>query len=189
MARLQQVTVCRARRRRFCATAAKALAEHDIPSVVSPKPLASGAYSLRVPTATAKQARRVLTTWMRLHLTPAERAKQLVYESWVSSDFRKHHAAQAILEAAVATNPTDTVLLTSLGAVLADRCRWAQAVGYLEKAIELGSTDRHAYLNLAIALMNCGDAGRARAERLFRKAHTLKPSPQTWEAYFDPHGH
>lgn len=188
MAREQRVIVCRAEGRQRLSAAAKALAEHGISSVVSTKRLASGAYSLRVPTAKAKQARRVLMTWMKLHLTPAELAKQLVYESWFSSDWRKHNVAQTILQKAVAANPTDPILLTCLGAVLSDRGLFAQALPLLEKAIEMGSTDRNTYMNLAIVLMNT-DASRIRARRLFEKARKLKPSRQTWEAYFDPHGY
>jgi hypothetical protein len=67
---------------------------------------------------------------MRLHLTPAERARQLVDEGWRSSDERKFVVAQTILQAAVAANPTDPILVTCLGAVLSDRCRWAKAVPF-----------------------------------------------------------
>lgn len=122
-------------------------------------------------------------------MTHIRRAKQLVDQSWTSNDLRSLDAARGILEEAVAANPEDTSLLVCLGAVLSDRGEHVLAVAVLEKAIELGSVDRNAHRNLAIALMNCDSAGRRRAMGIFKKADKMNPSPETWEAYFDPHAH
>jgi Flp pilus assembly protein TadD len=95
--------------------------------------------------------------------------------------------ARAILEEASAANPDDTTLLVCLGAVLSDRGEHVLAISVLERAIELGSVDGNAHRNLAIALMNCDSDGRRRAMGIFKKANKMTPSPETWEAYFDPH--
>lgn len=123
-------------------------------------------------------------------MTAIQQAKQLVDQSWSSGDFRQSHlAARAILDEVIAANPDDTTALIGLGAILSDLGEHARAVTVLEKAIALGSRDRNAHFNLAVALMNCDSARRARATGLFEKAGQMAPSPETWEAYFDPHGH
>jgi Flp pilus assembly protein TadD len=122
-------------------------------------------------------------------MTPIKRAKQLVEQSWNSDDLRGLDTARSILEEAIAANPKDAALLVCLGAVLSDRGEHGLAVSTLEKAIELGSVDRNAYRNLAIALMNCDSDGRRRAMGVFKKANEMNPSPETWEAYFDPHAY
>jgi Flp pilus assembly protein TadD len=122
-------------------------------------------------------------------VTPVRRAKQLVEQSWTSNDGRPLDAARAVLEEALTANPEDTTLLVCLGAVLSDRGEHALAVSILEKAIALGSVDRNAHRNLAIALMNGDSESRQRAVGIFKKAETMTPSPETWEAYFDPHAY
>ena len=124
-------------------------------------------------------------------MTPAGRAKRLVDEAWADPGRWEDHlgAAEALLRAAAAADPADPIPLICLGAVLSDRGHHAQAIPVLEQAIRLGSRDRNAYQNLAIALLNTGPDGRARAQPLFEAARELAPSPDTWEAYFDPHGH
>jgi hypothetical protein len=37
--------------------------------------------------------------------------------------------------------------------------------------------------------MNSGARGRSLARAQFKKADKLEKSPETWEAYFDPHGY
>jgi tetratricopeptide (TPR) repeat protein len=118
-----------------------------------------------------------------------KRAKQLVDQSWSSNDLRNLDTARDILQDAIAANPADTTLLICLGAVLSDRGEHAQAVKILEKAIMLGSVDRNAYKNLAIALMNCDSDGHHRAIGFFKQASEMAPSSDTWEAYFDPQAH
>jgi Flp pilus assembly protein TadD len=124
-------------------------------------------------------------------MTPVQRAKQLVDsvsnspDEWEST----YAAAENLLEQALQENPMDQDVLICLGAVLSDRGQHRRAVSLLEKVIALGSADRNAYMNLAIALMNCDSESRVRARPLFRLAEKLEPSSQTWEAYFDPHGH
>lgn len=124
-------------------------------------------------------------------MTPIDRARRLVEETW--NDTTKWeanlNAAQEILEMAVAAEPSDAAALVCLGAVLADRGKPQEAVEVLEKAIQLGSVDRNAYQNLAIALMDCDIAGRERAPSVFKLAEQLQASPQTWEAYFDGQGY
>src|SRR5262249_24144984 len=122
-------------------------------------------------------------------VTPTRRARQLVDQSWSSNDLRSLDTARGILEEAIAANPQDTTLLVCLGAVLSDRGDHTLAISVLEKAIELGSVDRNAYRNLAIALMNCDSDGRRRAMGVFKKSKKMTPSPETWEAYFDPHAY
>ena len=124
-------------------------------------------------------------------MTPIDRARQLIEETWIDTTKWEANmkAAHEILEMAAAADPADAATLVCLGAVLSDRGKPQEAVEVLEKAIKLGSTDRNAYRNLAIALMDCDIAGRERAPSVFKKAEEFEASPQTWEAYFDPHGY
>ena len=121
-------------------------------------------------------------------MTPIIQARELVEQCWQSNDLRGLDFARNLLEEALVTKPEDLSLLICLGAVLSDKGEHLLAVSVLERAVELGSVDRNAYTNLAIALMNCSD-GRHRAMRFFKKAGELAPSPETWEAYFDPQAH
>lgn len=104
-------------------------------------------------------------------MTPIEQAKRLIDEAHASPDRweNKYAAAQRLLEEALQSSPEDTDLLICFGAVLSDRGRHREAVPVLEQAISLGSSDRNAYLNLAIALMNCDANGRGQAEAFFKK--------------------
>ena len=122
-----------------------------------------------------------------MKMTPIDQARQLVDEASRSPNQWEQNgkAARALLEAALEENTSDTILLTCLGTVLSDLGQHDRAVSLFEQAIELGSTDRNAYRNLAIALMNVGPEARARAPAFFKQAEALKPCPQTWEAYFD----
>lgn len=122
-------------------------------------------------------------------MSPATEAKQLVMDAYArGADYEQNYArARALIEAALQSDPDNTVLLTCLGAILSDCGEHAAAVKVLKKAIALGSTDRHTYFNLAVATLNRGS--HIRAETLFKQAATLEAGPHTWEAYFDPHGH
>lgn len=117
---------------------------------------------------------------------------------------REHHAAawreqerwEAHLAAAIATlrgvldsHPGDEAAQVSLGGVLSDRGRHAEARRLLEPLLKRGSTDRTLYWNYAVALMNLGASERREAKRWFDRAAELQASPDTIEAYIDFHGH
>jgi len=112
------------------------------------------------------------------------RARALVDEIWRDQSLwdENFRAAVAVLEEALARAPDDIKTLTNLGA---DCGRKGDAVRYLERAVALGSRDRHTTFNLAVALL---DRDRERAMELFERASALDPGVDTWEAYFDPHG-
>jgi tRNA U34 2-thiouridine synthase MnmA/TrmU len=77
--------------------------------------------------------------------------------------------------------------LSGGGAVYRDQGFHAKAHETLKKAIDLGLRDKHTFFNRAVAVMNMGKSKSA--ARFFEKAAELIPSPETWEAYFDPLGH
>lgn len=95
--------------------------------------------------------------------------------------------AAATLEAALSADGDDPLLLTGLGAVACDRAQYADACEVLQRALALGSDDRHAAFNLGVALLNTGRTAQARAA--FEQARTMAASPFTWEAWFDPQAH
>lgn len=95
--------------------------------------------------------------------------------------------AAATLEAALSAHGDDPLLLTALGAVACDRAQYAHAREVLQRALALGSDDRHAAFNLGVALLNTGRMAQARAA--FEQARTMAASPFTWEAWFDPQAH
>jgi Flp pilus assembly protein TadD len=117
-----------------------------------------------------------------------EQASRLVNEAWQNTKTWEANYAQArtLLEAALEKEPEHKTILTNLGAVLSDLGFHAEAATHLHYAIKLGSEDKNTCFNLAVALMNCGK--KAQAMRAFKKADTLSPAPDTWQAYFDPHG-
>lgn len=96
-------------------------------------------------------------------------------------------AALATAAAALSAHGDDPLLLTALGAVACDRAQYAHAREVLQRALALGSDDRHAAFNLGVALLNTGRAAQARAA--FEQARTMAASPFTWEAWFDPQAH
>ena len=93
-----------------------------------------------------------------------------------------------VLKDALVKDPNNTITLTNLGAALCDFGRHESAIPYLEKAIFLGSKDRHTYFNLGVACINC-EKHRSNSSQYFNQAKDLESSEKTWEAYFDPHGH
>lgn len=95
--------------------------------------------------------------------------------------------AAATLEAALSVHGDAPLLLTALGAVACDRAQYADAREVLQRALALGSDDRHAAFNLGVALLNTGRTAQARAA--FEQARTMAASPFTWEAWFDPQAH
>ncbi|MEN5395479.1 tetratricopeptide repeat protein [Stenotrophomonas sp. TWI377] len=95
--------------------------------------------------------------------------------------------ATATLEAALSAHSEDPLLLTGLGAVACDRAQYVRAREVLQRALALGSDDRHAAFNLGVALLNTGRTAQARAA--FEQARTMAASPFTWEAWFDPQAH
>lgn len=122
-------------------------------------------------------------------MNPTQEAKRLVDDAFGGSGNwdRNYARARALIEAALESDPDNITLLTCLGAILSDTGQHAQAVPVLKRAVKLGSTDRHTYFNLAVATLNRGS--HVRADKLFAQAAGLQGGSETWEAYFDPHGH
>lgn len=92
--------------------------------------------------------------------------------------------ARAILEKSLEADQRNVVALTCLGAVLCDLHLYAKAREYLERAVQLGSTDRNTYINLFVAMLDSEAMEDARAA-LDEGVH-FERNPETWEAYFDP---
>ena len=117
------------------------------------------------------------------------RAKSLVDEIWTHPNRFAANLAEAdrLLRLVVRADPGNVEALTCLGAVLSDAGKHKEAASTLRKAICLGSEDRNTCFNMAVALIN--SAHHDEAMEYFRLADALPASPQTWEAYFDPHGH
>lgn len=124
---------------------------------------------------------------MNLDIISASRS--LVEEAWKQPDKWEANlsSAEAMLAKALIEAPDNVLALTCLGAVLSDQGEHPKAASALQRAVELGSTDRNTYFNLGVARMNCGTHERAMAS--FREAKDLQPSPLSWEAYFDPLAH
>ncbi|WP_437732056.1 tetratricopeptide repeat protein [Sorangium sp. So ce1335] len=95
--------------------------------------------------------------------------------------------AEQLLREHLQAEPSCVDALTSLGAVLSDTGRHHEALVALRRAEALGSTDANTYHNLAVALMNTDERGKARG--YFERAALLRPGESTLQAYFDPHGH
>ncbi|MGK3999972.1 UDP-N-acetylglucosamine-peptide N-acetylglucosaminyltransferase [Sorangium sp. So ce1024] len=95
--------------------------------------------------------------------------------------------AERLLREHLETEPDCIDALTSLGAVLSDTGRHLEALAELRRAEGLGSTDANTYHNLAVAMMNTSERGKARG--YFEKAARRQAGAGTLQAYFDPHGH
>ncbi|WP_438015715.1 tetratricopeptide repeat protein [Sorangium sp. So ce315] len=95
--------------------------------------------------------------------------------------------AERLLREHLEAEPSCVDALTSLGAVLSDAGRHPEALMALRRAEGLGSSDANTYHNLAVAMMNTSERGKARG--YFEKAARLRPGAGTLQAYFDPHGH
>ncbi|WP_437687350.1 UDP-N-acetylglucosamine-peptide N-acetylglucosaminyltransferase [Sorangium sp. So ce176] len=102
---------------------------------------------------------------------------------WTSALDRAERLLRAHLEA----EPDCIDALTSLGAVLSDAGRHSEALTELRRAERLGSADANTYHNLAVAMMNTSERGKARD--YFKQAALLQAGASTLQAYFDPHGH
>jgi Tfp pilus assembly protein PilF len=92
--------------------------------------------------------------------------------------------ARAILEKSLEGDQRNVVVLTCLGAVLCDLRLYAKAREYLERAVQLGSTDRNTYINLFVAMIDSEAMEDARA--VLDEGVRFERNPETWEAYFDP---
>ena len=90
-----------------------------------------------------------------------------------------------MLNAALKTEPHNISTLTNLGAALCDTGKHEKAKKPLREAISLGSKDRNTYLNLGVACINT----REEYKTHFSIADKFGEGENTWEAYFDPHGH
>lgn len=124
---------------------------------------------------------------MTLDIISASRS--LVEEAWKQPDKWEANlaSAEAMLARALIEVPGNILASTCLGAVLCDRGEHKRAASVLQRAVDLGSTDRNTYFNLGVAKMNCGADEEAMA--CFRGAARLQPSRLSWEAYFDPQGY
>ena len=120
-------------------------------------------------------------------MSTIEACKSLVHEALVSPDKWQSNLARAeeSLSEALVGDPENPLLLTCLGAVLCDQGQHARATQVLRRAVEHGSQDSNTFFNLGVAVLSCGT--HEEAMRLFSKARSLRPSSQSWEAYFDPH--
>ena len=116
-------------------------------------------------------------------------SRKLVDQAWQSPGTwdANYAAAEALLRQALARTPDDPLTLTCLGAVLSDVGKHGEAASLLRRAVELGSTDRNTFYNLGVALVNRGALKRGRS--LLLKAAEMTASPESWSAWFDPHGH
>ena len=110
-----------------------------------------------------------------------------VSDAWSHQDRFDATLAQAEtrLRDALADEPDNPLLLTSLGAVLCDRGQFRDAAAMLQHAVHCGSQDANAFFNLGVAQQGSG-AGRA-AMTAFGEAARRVASLHTWAAYFDPH--
>ena len=133
------------------------------------------------------QSRHPSLAPMNLDIILASRS--LVEEAWNQPGKWEANlsSAEAMLAKALIEIPGDVLALTCLGAVLSDLGEHEKAASALQRAVELGSTDRNTHFNLGVARMNCGTHEEAMAS--FREAKGLQPSPLSWEAYFDPQAH
>jgi Flp pilus assembly protein TadD len=122
-------------------------------------------------------------------MSAIETSKFLVQEAFSSPGKYANNLARAeeLLLGALAQEPDDTLLLTGLGAVLCDQGKHAKATTVLRRAVELGSVDRNTFFNLGVSILNSGT--HKEAMTFLSKAKSLAPSPQSWEAYFDPQAH
>ena len=122
-------------------------------------------------------------------MSTIDACKSLVQEAFSSPSKWEGNLtrAEALLSAAILREPASTLLLTCLGAVLCDQAQHEKAVTVLSRAAALGSTDRNTFFNLGVAVLQSGS--HEEAMRFFSKARALQPSPQSWEAYFDPQAH
>lgn len=120
---------------------------------------------------------------MNLDLISASRS--LVEEAWRKPDKWAANlaSAEAMLSKVLLEVPGNALALTCLGAVLSDQGKHEKAAAVLERAVELGSTDRNTYFNLGVARMNYDTHEKAMAA--FRDAEGRQTSPWSWEAYFD----
>jgi len=116
-------------------------------------------------------------------------SRALVEEVWCNSDKWVANLAKAegLLRGALDANPNEPLTLTCLGAVLCDQGRHSSAVSPLKLAVERGSTDRHTFFNLGVALLSCGRHDEASS--YFEQARDMAASPLSWEAYFDAQAH
>ncbi|MDF4025706.1 UDP-N-acetylglucosamine-peptide N-acetylglucosaminyltransferase [Luteibacter sp. PPL201] len=116
-----------------------------------------------------------------------EHAKSLYDQGWASSNPTPLFDATArVLRDRMSSYGEDVVVLTCLGAVLCDMMRPADAEAVLERAVALGSTDRHTFFNLFVARLQLGQTDAAR--QALERSTSLEGQPSTWTAYFDPHG-
>eukprot|EP00913_Durusdinium_trenchii_P013359 g12540.t1 len=114
-------------------------------------------------------------------------AKRLQEEVWANMDLFEQNYAKAIeiLTAALEEDPGHITTLTNLGAALCDSGEHQRAKRYLKKAISRGSKDRNTWFNMGVACINT----QSDPDPYFEQAAKLKASANTWEVYFDPHGH
>ena len=116
-------------------------------------------------------------------------ARRLVMESYrgAKGSAKNDSLARTLIADGLRADPENPALLTCLGALLSDAGQHRKAVEVLKRAVKLGSKDGNTYFNLAVATLNCG--AYSQATKYFKRAREFKKRSDTWEAYFDPHGH
>ena len=115
----------------------------------------------------------------------------LSQELWGYPDRAEENLSKAeeILRTLLLADPDNTIIMTSLAAVLCDRGRYDEALNHLKSAEKLGSDDRHLFENIGIVLMNKPDGKKAEALKYFEKAAQLSANKLSITAWFDPQGH
>ena len=117
-------------------------------------------------------------------------AVELMRSAWgVSEDWKQsQHKAMLLLRKALEYDEVNVFTLTNLGCALSNSGRHNQAIEVLMRAVELKSTDRNTYFNLAVSMMNVA-AQRPNARTYFERATNFDAEETTESAYFDPHAY
>ncbi|GFE87699.1 UDP-N-acetylglucosamine-peptide N-acetylglucosaminyltransferase [Steroidobacter agaridevorans] len=121
-------------------------------------------------------------------LDAVRQARRLIEEAYKLTHLweRNYSRARSLVEDQLAGNADDILLLTCLGAILADQRHHLEAVRALKRAVANGSTDRNTYFNMGVAVFEWRTPEEARG--WFERANALQADPESWEAYFDPQG-
>jgi Tfp pilus assembly protein PilF len=112
-------------------------------------------------------------------------------ELWGYPEKENLSKAERILRALLLNYPENTLVMTSLGAVLCDSGKYDEALRYLERAERLGAVDRNLFENMGIVWMNKADgqSDKKKALSYFKKLSVLQANKLSIKAWFDPHGY
>lgn len=112
-------------------------------------------------------------------------------ELWGYPETENLNKAEKILRTLLLNHPENTLVMTSLGAVLCDAGKYDEALSYLERAERLGADDRNLFENIGIVWMNKSDgqSDKKKALSYFKKLSALQANKLSIKAWFDPHGY